>query len=207
MFRLLRTILTAITILLLLWFLLGKAGIIPDIREVFRSKPVKIDDTPLLVNGIRELAQLVTMTAHDEVVADSTVIDPTSVAIRTITGLGPDPAHLVLVAKGRVTAGTDLSGLGPSDIYREKDSVSLGLPAARILEITVNPGDVETFIESGKWSTDAFEAVKIKAREKMRVRAMEQGILSKADDRAVMIMENFLRQSGFSRVHVFVRRP
>jgi hypothetical protein len=45
----------------------------------------------------------------------------------------------------------------------------------------------------------------MKARERMRDRALQQGILGRADRRAVMLMENLVRQSGFKRMSVTVR--
>jgi hypothetical protein len=205
MIRLIRNVILSAATLLLIWFLMGRFNLMPSPGDIFRARPVRVDDAPLLVKEIRGMAELITMTSYDEVVADSVVVDPAALAIRTITGIGPDPARLVIVARGKVLAGTDLAGLSASDIHREKDSISLGLPAARILDITINPADVETFIETGSWNEEAFERVKIRAREKMRARALEQGILEKADKRAVMIMEDLLRKSGYAKVNVHIR--
>jgi hypothetical protein len=39
----------------------------------------------------------------------------------------------------------------------------------------------------------------------MIARALEQGILQKADARSKMLMENFLRSTGFTKVNVMVK--
>ena len=195
---------------LAIWFLLGKMNIIPSFSNIFKSKSVKIDETPILIKEIKELAELTTIVSIDEVVVDSINANPALLAIKSITGLNLNPLspgydQLVLICKGRVTAGTDLAVIGPPDIFHNKDSVSLGLPPARILEVIINPSGVETFIENGDWTTAAFEKVKIKAREKMQARAISEDILGKANARARLLMNNFLSQSGFTKVHVYTK--
>ena len=195
---------------LAIWFLLGKMNIIPSFSNIFKSKSVKIDETPILIKEIKELAELTTMVSIDEVVVDSITANPALLAIKSITGLSLNPLspgydQLVLICKGRVTAGTDLTAIVPADIFHNKDSVSLGLPPARILDVIINPSGVETFIENGEWTTEAFEKVKIKAREKMQARALSEDILGKANARARLLMNNFLSQSGFTKVHVYTK--
>lgn len=210
MLRQFKNYLVFMAALIAIWFLLGKLNILPSFRNIFSSKAIQIDETPILIKEIRELAELTTMAAFDEVVVDSVKADPATLAIKTITGLSLNPLspgydQLVLICKGKVTAGTNLSLLSPTDIYREKDSVSIGLTPAVILDVIINPSDVETFIEKGEWQTDAFEKVKMRAKEKMKQRAISEDILGKANARSRLLMENFLRQSGFTKVHVYTK--
>jgi Protein of unknown function (DUF4230) len=196
--------------ILAIWFLLAKLNIMPSFSNIFKSKSVKIDETPILIKEIKELAELTTMVSIDEVVVDSITVNPALLAIKSITGLSLNPLspgydQLVLICKGRVTAGTDLAVIVPADIFHNKDSVSLGLPPARILDVIINPSGVETFIENGDWTSEAFEKVKIKAREKMQARALSEDILGKANARARLLMNNFLNQSGFTKVHVYTK--
>ncbi len=190
--------------LMLAWFILEKLDILPGIDDVFRKKQVKIDETPILVKEIRGLAELATITSFDEVVVDSVYADPAGILLKSITGIGDGYDKLVLVVSGKVVAGTDLSTLTDSSFYVLKDSVRLLLPGAEILQVSVNPSDVSIFREEGKWTTDAFEKVKIKAREKMRDRAMQQGIIGRADKRSIAIMERFLSQAGFKKVKILL---
>jgi hypothetical protein len=190
--------------LMLAWFILGRLDILPGIDDLFTKKQLKIDETPILVKEIRGLAEMATVTSFDEVVVDSVFADPAGILLRSITGFGDGYNRLVLVVSGKVVAGTDLSALTDSSFYVFKDSVRLTLPGAKVLQVTVNPSDVSTFKEEGKWSTDAFEKVKIKAREKMRDRAMQQGIIGRADKRSVAIMERFLSQAGFKKVKILL---
>lgn len=198
-------LLTRLVVLLALaataWFLMSRAGWLPGLRDLFSPRSVKIDETPVLVSEVRQLAEWTTVVSYDEVVEDTmrTGADPNPLAVLR----GTD--RLVIIAKGSVRAGTDLSSMEEYAIRRIGDSISVVLPPARLLDATVNPSGVETFIESGTWPGEAFERLKIRARERMRDRALQQGILGKADRRAVTLMENLLRQAGFEKTGVTIR--
>lgn len=201
MTRLLTRLLSILAVAAAAWYLMARADWVPGLKDLFAPRAVRIDETPVLVSEIRQLAEWTTVVSYDEVVEDT---------IRTETAPGPLSSltgndRLVLIAKGSVRAGTDLSAMGEDAIRRIGDSVSVSLPPSRIIDVIVNPSGVETFIETGTWTGEAFERLKIKARERMRDRAMQQGILGMADRRSVMLMENLLRQAGFSRLNVAVR--
>lgn len=181
--------------------LLQRANILPDFREVFRSKPVMIENTPILIREVRELSQLITVTSFDEVVVDSVKSGPLAV-MKVISGFPGMVDRIVIVAKGSVQAGTDLRFLTEEDIYVEGDSVAIRLPKAEIIEVIVNPSGFSTFTETGEWSPDAVNLVKAKAKRKMEYRAVQKNILQLAETRSRLLMENFLRAAGFKRVAV-----
>lgn len=211
MLRTFKYLMIFLAVLLLGYFILNKLDIIPSISGIFRARPLKIEETPVLIKEINDLAELSTMVSYDEVVVDSVFADPRKVLIKTITGisfnpLSPDYKRLVLIAKGQVIAGTNLKLISPEDIVITGDSVSLLLPRAQILDIIVNPSGFETFIETGDWSQDAVTQVKQKAREKMRDRAQQAGITEKSDARSIQLMKNFLRSIGYRRIHVSTKQ-
>jgi uncharacterized lipoprotein NlpE involved in copper resistance len=76
------------------------------------------------------------------------------------------------------------------------------LPQPEILEVIVNPSGFTTFTETGVWSPDAVNLVKAKAKRVMEYRAVAKNILPMADQRARLLMENFLRAAGFTKVTV-----
>ncbi len=180
----------------------------PSLMNIFKQQPVIIENTPILIKEINELAQLCTITAFDEVVADSVVIRMKSgieTLIPDFSGFGTSPVtgkRIVIIGKGKVVAGVDLKNLNAQSVFVQGDSVALALPRAMVLDAIMNPSDFDTFIETGDWSNEAVTAVKIKARKKMIERAMQQGILEKANSRSVMLLENFLRGLGFKKVVV-----
>ena len=202
MIRYLLRFLLLLALVIFAWWLLAKINIIPSFRDFLKSQPIRINETPLKVEQIRELAELSTYVSLDEVVVDS--IRPAQNPLGNLFSnpLGPQQDQLVLVVRGQVKAGVDLLALKDADIVRTGDSLSIRLPRAKITEVIVNPSGTETFVETGAWDSEAYGALVRKAGEKMRYRAMSEGILGKADTRARRIVENLARQSGFTRVSV-----
>lgn len=181
---------------------------LPSFKNMFKQQPVTIENTPILIKEINELAQLCTITAFDEVVADSVVIKiktPIETLLPDLSAFGNLPItgkRIVIIGKGKLIAGVDLKKLNEQSIFVHGDSVSLLLPRAEILDVIMNPSDFETFSETGEWSSEAVTAVKVKARKKMIDKALQQGILNKANTRSIALLENFLRGFGFKKVTV-----
>jgi hypothetical protein len=181
---------------------------LPSFKNMFKQQPVTIENTPILIKEINELAQLCTITAFDEVVADSVVIkikSPIETLLPDLSAFGNLPItgkRIVIIGKGKLIAGVDLKKLNEQSIFVHGDSVSLLLPRAEILDVIMNPSDFETFSETGEWSSEAVTAVKVKARKKMIDKALQQGILNKANTRSIALLENFLRGFGFKKVTV-----
>jgi hypothetical protein len=195
-----------ITVFVVALIVLSRLDILPS-WNIFKSTPLKIDDTPVLVKEINAIAELSTISVRDEVVVDSFIVDPAAVALRAITGISTNPfgspfPHIVIIAKGEVICGTNLKKLNDSAVKVFDDSVSVSIPKAEILDVIVNPSGFETFIEEGKWSDAAITAVKIKAREKMRSRTLSRGTLANADKRAVMLISNMLQALGYKKFSV-----
>lgn len=180
--------------------LLQKTKMLPDLGNIFKPKPVLIENTPILIKEIRELTQLITVTSYDEVVVDS--VKSSTDILKAITGISLNPDRIVIIARGSVQAGTNLRYLSESDIVVEEDSVTLKLPQAEILEVIVNPSGFSTFSETGVWSPDAVNLVKAKAKRVMEYRAVQKNILQMAESRSRMLMENFLRSAGFKKVTI-----
>lgn len=197
-----------IAALVIMIALLLKNTWLPSVMNIFKPKPVVIDNTPILIKQINELAQLCTITVFDEVVADSVEIRSKSVVeslLPDLSAFGSLPItgrRIVIIAKGKIVAGTDLKKLQQQSIFVHEDSVAVLLPHAEILDAIINPSGIETFSEMGSWTDKEITAVKIKARTKMINRALQQNILTKANERSKMLMENFLRGTGFKKVTV-----
>ena len=197
-----------IAVLVVAIALLLKNAWLPSVANFFKPKPVVIEDTPILIKQINELAQLCTVTVFDEVVVDSVEMKPKTATDSFLPGLSLlsklpiTNREIVIIAKGKIVAGTDLKKLQQQSIFVHEDSVAVTLPHAEILDAIINPSGIETFSEMGAWTDKEITAVKIKARTKMIDRALQQNILSKADERSKILMENFLRGIGFKKVMV-----
>jgi hypothetical protein len=180
--------------------------------EWFKSQPVTIDQTPLVVTNIRQIAELQTARMYCEMMVDSIPTSPVDLAWRSLSNtfmipgltevLLPPGKKLVMVAKGNIIAGIDVSAIGDENITIKGDSVWVSLPAPKILDIITNPSDFEIFAEDGDWSNEAIQAVKQKARTKMEKEAHRQGLLTQAEGKAISLMQTFLLTSGYKYAKV-----
>jgi hypothetical protein len=181
----------------------------PSLNDLFSSKPAVIDETPIIIKEIRSIGQLITATLYDEVVVDSTETTKASRIINSLNKIGPfsflPPADkkIVLIARGKVLAGTDLNLLADNGVKISGDTIWLQLPPTKIIDAIINPSGFETFEEKGNWSQDAVTAVKLKAREKMIDHAFDKNIINKASNKTKAVMENFLGAAGFKVVLFF----
>jgi hypothetical protein len=208
MIRRLRNIALIALIIVVLIAILRKAGIVPSLADIFKAKPVAIDETPVLIKEIRSIGQIITATAYDEVVIDSVVVTNASRIINSINAVSPFPVlpssqkQIVIIAKGKILAGTDLNLLTNESLKVSKDTVWLQLPRTKIIDAIMNPSDFETFEEKGTWTNEEVTAVKLRARQKMIDRALDQNIIEKASTKSKSVMEGFLRAAGFKTVIV-----
>lgn len=190
---------------LLIIFLFTKINWLSSIKNLFKSQPVVIDATPIVIREIKTLSNLITIAFTDEIVMDSSKIGegmPSILPLGIGTTLIPSVQKLVIIGRGKVIAGTDLSRMQKNDVIVSDDSVHIVVPHAGILQTILNPSDFETFIEEGNWSEEAVTALKIKIRNKINAEAIQQGIPEKADARCKIILENYLTNTGFKKVSI-----
>ena len=193
--------LVIIAALLAIIFLLQKIHWFPSFGDLFKTKPVLIAETPVLIKEIKNLSLLTTISMYDEVVMDSTK----EKNLPSFPGLRPVPDKIVLIGKGIVKAGVDLKKINEDDIQIKNDSVSILLPHAELQAILMNPSDFETFDEEGKWSSEAVTQIKIRMRNKIEQRALQNNILDKSGQRSILIIENFLRRIGFKKINIQIK--
>lgn len=151
---------------------------------------------------MKSIAQLMTMSSYDEVVVDSAKSLSSAIPGFSDGDAIEKRSQLVVIANGQIVAGVDLQELDEKKIFIDGDSVSVSLPAAKILDAIVNPSQYEIFIEEKGWEPAEVNALKVRARDNMIERSLRQGLLKKAGTKAKMIMENFLRSAGFKRINV-----
>ncbi len=192
-------------VILLVIFLFQKINWLPSFKNIFQSKPVSIEETPIIIQQINTLAQLITVTYSDEVVMDTAKIRngmPILLPMTIGTMLTPGIDKLVIIGSGKVICGTDLKYLQEKDIHTAGDSVHVFLPHAKILQTIMNPSDFEIFEEKGTWGDDAVTALKLKIRNGIDHHAIQQNVLKQADERCKNIIETFLRNTGFKKVGI-----
>lgn len=198
-----RSIIIILTIVFAYWWF--TKVVLPSMRNIFAPKSIVIDETPILIKEIKSIGQLITYSLTDEVVADTTIKTRGSGFVngfnKFIPVLPSADKQLVLIGRGKILIGTNLTLLTDSSISIKNDTVSIHLPPVQILDAILNPSDFETFVEKGQWSNEEVILVKAKARRKMIEHAIQQNILPKADAKAKAIVENFLRSMGYKEVH------
>jgi len=208
--RLTRFIVLMLLILAVI-YAMQRIKLLPSFADIFKSQPVEIENTVILVKEINSLAQLITISAYNEIAIDSTkkgwslFNNPLIPSLLNLPNLKKADYKLVLIGKGEILAGVNLAKLTATDVFIQKDSVSVMLPKAEIFQVILNPSGFEVFEETGTWTDDEVKAVKIKLREKLVANALKENILKKAGTKAVSVMENFLRAAGFKKVTVVIR--
>ncbi len=208
MSKFLKNILFIVAFTLLIIFIFQKINILPSVKDIFSSKPVLIEETPVLIHEINALAQLMTVTYSDEIVMDTVKLGigiPSLVPIIGGSILAPALDKLVIIGRGKVIAGTDLKKIQERDIIQTGDSIHISLPSSTILETILNPSDFEIFIEKGKWKEAAVVALKVNIRNELNNRALNENILQQSDDRSKMIIESLLKSTGFKKVEIQFR--
>lgn len=197
-----------IVIILAVIFLFQKINLFPSFKDIFKSQPLVIEETPVILKEINTLAQLITVTFTDEIVMDTAKIG-NGLPSLLLTGIGtmlvPGIDRLVIIGRGKVLAGTDLKYIRNEEVQVTGDSIHVILPHAKILQAIVNPSDFETFEESGTWDDAAATALKIKIRNEITRRALQQNILQQADERCRNIIETFLKNTGFKKVEIVLK--
>src|SRR5688500_1145619 len=71
--------------------LIKKFKLLPNLNNLFAPSPVVLDETPILIKEIKSIAQLVTVTAFDEVVIDSSVVTRSSALINSFNSIARVP--------------------------------------------------------------------------------------------------------------------
>lgn len=196
-----------VLLVLIILFIFQKLSIFSGIGNWFKAKPVLIDNTPLVIKEVKAIAELNTATMYQELVVDSTAISssPTPVMINPFSMI-PRPVimkkEIVLIVKGRVTAGISLKNLSEKEVFVKDDSVSITIPPATITDVFINPSGIETFYESGTWSNEEVVLVKESAKRKLIAEAERQQLLQKADAKAKAVIEQFLKAAQFKKINI-----
>ncbi len=184
-----------LAIALLLYNPLARLGLVPSLPRLLGGGAPRIEQTPVIVQQVKNIAQLFTQTFYDEVVYD--------------TGLMRTPPfnqdkRLIFIAKGEVVAGFDLSQLNESAIIRRDKSIVVKLPPARVLEVVLNPSGFETFLEKGEITFEESKKYREDARRIFEFNALRKGILKNSAAQGRETLEKFFRLLGFESVDIII---
>ena len=165
------------------WAVAKYTGILPLKKA---KKAVVIDETPITLENVRAIGELVTANYYDETVSimgkvreirpkgSSKGKDTTVVVIRSLleTEQSKDAKkgnELILIQTVHARIGIDLSKLDADSLkISEADkSIRISLPELKCLDFITNPSNTEVFNEKGNWSLDDLKIAMEPARQEM----------------------------------------
>jgi Protein of unknown function (DUF4230) len=202
-----RNLLIIVIVVAVAYWLFTKYEALPSFSNLFKPKSVIIENTPVVVKQIQAIAQLVTISAYEELVADTSVTDTKTINLPLLPAIElPAPTRkLVIIGKSTTNIGINMQQLRDDDISGTKDSIHIILPAAQILDAIVNPSDVEVFIEEGTWDNTAVANLVNKIRYLAISDAMCRGLLAQSEKKAVDVLTNFFKAAGYNKVVIQFR--
>ncbi|MBQ9713206.1 MAG: DUF4230 domain-containing protein [Bacteroidales bacterium] len=163
-----------------------------------------IGDSPVIATRIRSLGELTTACFYDEVVVSGTkenLLSTSPLGSIARDGFGRDvDDHIVIIARGTVRAGIDLSQIDRSHVRISRDTAIITLPEVKYFDTIVNPSDMEVFAESGRWSQQEVGRLQESARRKLILEAEEADLRKTARDGAVDAISDLLKACGYTYI-------
>ena len=184
-----------LAIVFMLYNPLAKIGLLPSLGSIFHVQQTRIDETPVIIQQVKNIAQMFTQTFYDEYVYDTGIIRTPLLSVNK---------RLIFIAKGEVISGFDLSELSEKSIIRRDKSIVVKLPPARILEVVINPSGFDTFIEEGEITFEDSKKFHEDARRIFDRHAREKGILKNSSEQGRQMLEKFFRLLGFESVDIII---
>ena len=159
-------------------------------------------DEPAVVEGIQRLNELATVKYTTQVL----VTEEENAEIfrqplpEFLTG-----EKVLLVAVGEVEAGVDLDELGPEDVRVTGDTAYIDLPAARILDSSLDENKTKVYdrdrgVLKLRGNDDLIEEARREAEHRMVEAARENDILIKAPDNAEASISTLVTSLGYDEV-------
>ena len=184
------TLLLAIVLVLLL-----------EPRRMQRSRELEIERTAAIVEQVRSIGELSSAGFYEELVLTDRDESYFSELMRAsglsrLTGSG----DFVIICKGRVRAGFDLTKIQESDFSFSGDTLRLILPPVEILDVVLNPADYEHF--SGHRTHEETTAILLQAKQRLRSDAIREGILDQAELSAEAHLRRLLSAMGYREVFI-----
>ena len=186
------------------YIFLSMNNILPKL-DMFESKEIKLRETPLILEDIKDIAELFTATAYEEIFIDTTKKVENSTLKMIFTLKKKHSERFVLIARGKCLAGTDLKEITDKDLIIKDSSITVRIPKAKIISTIVNPSDFDIYIDEGEWKISEVTKIKNYAAKRIEANAIKDGILVKAQDRTNLLLKNFFESIGFVNVTIEIK--
>lgn len=170
-----------------------------------RARGVQVETTAAVVEEVRRIGELSSAGFYEELVITDRDDSPLAFlrkeeGIRRITGSG----DFVIICKGRVRAGYDLTRMQPEDISVSRDTLYVNLPPVSVLDVIINPADYEHF--AGHRTHEETVGIILQAKQRLRADAVQAGILDQAEAAGTASLERLLSTLGYRAVVLTPRR-
>jgi hypothetical protein len=179
-------------LVVMFWFIL------PQLSRLTPSR--KISSTPVILQQVQTLSQLVTVKYVMEKVVELPDIQPYKDMI--VPGWGDN--RVLMIAHGVVKAGVDLSEITNGDVQVSGKKIILKLPPSRVTDRYLDDKQTQIVERTTgllrSFDKDLEQDARRQAVIDIDRAAREAGILKDADDRAKLQLTSLFRQMGFEDV-------
>jgi len=168
-------------------------------RQVRQERGLRIDRTAAVVEQVRRMGELSSAGFYEELVLtdrdDSYLGELRRVSgVRRLAGSG----DFVIICKGCVRAGFDLTKMKPADFSVSGDTLRVTLPPVEVLDVIINPTDYEHF--SGHRTHEETVGIILQAKQRLRADAVQAGVLEQAEASGVAGLQRLFSSLGYSEV-------
>ena len=193
-------VLVILALALLLWLVFQRY-----LRRPAAERGLRIDKTAAVVEQVRRMGELSSAGFYEELVLtdrdDSYLGELRRLdGVRRIAGSG----DFVIICKGRVRAGFDLTKMKPSDFSVSGDTLRVTLPPVEVLDVIINPTDYEHF--SGHRTHEETVGIILQARQRLRADAAQAGALDQAEASGVASLQRLFSSLGYRQVDIILSK-
>jgi hypothetical protein len=185
-------------IALLSFNLLSNLSILDRIGAILGIKSVTEQETVIIIEEVRNIAQLLTQKYYDEIFFDSGII---------VGRFLQRDKRIAVIAEGYVKAGFDLSSLDENALKMENGIAILKVPAPKIMSVVSNPSNQEVFIARGFISQDEQNHINGIIKETLKENAVRAGILERSAKQGRAVLIKLLSLFGFDNVRIEMEKP
>ena len=193
-------VLVILALALLLWLVFQRY-----LRRPAAERGLRIDKTAAVVEQVRRMGELSSAGFYEELVLtdrdDSYLGELRRLdGVRRIAGSG----DFVIICKGRVRAGFDLTKMKPSDFSVSGDTLRVTLPPVEVLDVIINPTDYEHF--SGHRTHEETVGIILQAKQRLRADAVQAGVLDQAEASGVASLQRLFSSLGYRQVDIILSK-
>ena len=193
-------VLVILALALLLWLVFQRY-----LRRPAAERGLRIDKTAAVVEQVRRMGELSSAGFYEELVLtdrdDSYLGELRRLdGVRRIAGSG----DFVIICKGRVRAGFDLTKMKPSDFSVSGDTLRVTLPPVEVLDVIINPTDYEHF--SGHRTHEETVGIILQAKQRLRADAVQAGVLDQAEASGVARLQRLFSSLGYRQVDIILSK-